>query len=244
MFTDTAGQVPGQRDSGNRIDSRNRGNAAQLLEKYKNMARDAQMAGDRVNAEYYLQFADHYFRVLADNRARQEEQQQRFRRNDDDFSDDGDDFDGADFGHDDARGDQAERAGRDPVRDQARDQDPRQDEQRDGRGNRRDRNRRDRPSGDEDGALRLERGVEGPAGTPAEAMSDAADTAPEAEAPKPRRGRPRKADAAKADDAQGLDAAILPPSIARADNDADAEDEDAPKKRTRRPRAKAAEAAE
>ena len=41
-----------------------------------------------MNAEYYLQFADHYFRVLADNRARQEEQgqtqgqQPRFRRND------------------------------------------------------------------------------------------------------------------------------------------------------------------
>ncbi len=65
-------------DNGNRIDNRARGNAAQLLEKYKNMARDAQMAGDRVNAEYYLQFADHYFRVLADNRSRQEEQQQRF----------------------------------------------------------------------------------------------------------------------------------------------------------------------
>ena len=38
-------------DNGNRIDNRARGNAAQLLEKYKNMARDAQMAGDRVNAE-------------------------------------------------------------------------------------------------------------------------------------------------------------------------------------------------
>ncbi|MDE0947002.1 MAG: DUF4167 domain-containing protein, partial [Sphingobium sp.] len=44
-------------DSGNRIDNRARGNATQLLEKYKNMARDAQMSGDRVNAEYYLQFA-------------------------------------------------------------------------------------------------------------------------------------------------------------------------------------------
>uniref|UniRef100_UPI0026229C72 DUF4167 domain-containing protein n=1 Tax=uncultured Sphingomonas sp. TaxID=158754 RepID=UPI0026229C72 len=65
----------GSGDSGNRIDSRARGNAAQLLEKYRNLARDAQLAGDRVNAEYYLQFADHYFRVLADNRARQEEQQ-------------------------------------------------------------------------------------------------------------------------------------------------------------------------
>lgn len=77
-------------DSGNRIDSRARGNAAQLLEKYRNMARDAQMAGDRVNAEYYLQFADHYFRVLADNRARQEEQQQRFRRHDEAEPDSGD----------------------------------------------------------------------------------------------------------------------------------------------------------
>lgn len=63
----------GQRDSGNRIDSRTRGNAAQLLEKYKNMARDAQMQGDRVNTEYYLQFADHYFRVLSDSRARQDD---------------------------------------------------------------------------------------------------------------------------------------------------------------------------
>lgn len=63
----------GQRDSGNRIDSRTRGNAAQLLEKYRNMARDAQMQGDRVNTEYYLQFADHYFRVLSDSRSRQDD---------------------------------------------------------------------------------------------------------------------------------------------------------------------------
>jgi hypothetical protein len=32
------------------------------------------MNGDRVNAEYYLQFADHYFRVMADTRLRQDEQ--------------------------------------------------------------------------------------------------------------------------------------------------------------------------
>ena len=69
------GNNRGNGDSGNRIDNRARGNAAQLLEKYRNLARDAQMAGDRVNVEYYLQFADHYFRVLADNRMRQEEQQ-------------------------------------------------------------------------------------------------------------------------------------------------------------------------
>ncbi|MGJ3628938.1 DUF4167 domain-containing protein [Sphingomonas sp. MMS24-JH45] len=73
----------GQRDSGNRIDSRARGNAAQLLEKYRNMARDAQMSGDRVNTEYYLQFADHYFRVLADQRGRADDQQPRARQRDD-----------------------------------------------------------------------------------------------------------------------------------------------------------------
>ncbi|MEN2787627.1 DUF4167 domain-containing protein [Sphingomonas qilianensis] len=63
----------GRQDTGNRIDNRSRGNAAQLLEKYKALARDAQMSGDRVNTEYYLQFADHYFRVLAETRSRLEE---------------------------------------------------------------------------------------------------------------------------------------------------------------------------
>lgn len=64
----------GQNLGGNRQDNRQRGNAAQLLEKYKNMARDAQLAGDRVQSEYFLQFADHYFRVLGENRPRFDEQ--------------------------------------------------------------------------------------------------------------------------------------------------------------------------
>ena len=59
---------------GNRQDNRQRGNAAQLLEKYKSMARDAQLSGDRVQTEYYLQYAEHYFRVLGENRARFEDQ--------------------------------------------------------------------------------------------------------------------------------------------------------------------------
>lgn len=70
----------GGQDRGNRIDNRARGNAAQLLEKYKALARDSQMQGDRVNTEYYLQFADHYFRVLSESRSRFEEQQPRSRR--------------------------------------------------------------------------------------------------------------------------------------------------------------------
>lgn len=57
----------------NRIDSRARGNAPQMLEKFKKLAQDAQHNGDRVQMEYYLQFADHYFRVIADNKARQDE---------------------------------------------------------------------------------------------------------------------------------------------------------------------------
>lgn len=85
------GGNPNQQGNGNRIDNRARGNAAQLLEKYKNMARDAQMQGDRVNTEYYLQFADHYFRVLNESRARFEEQNRRQR---DDAQDDEDQDDG------------------------------------------------------------------------------------------------------------------------------------------------------
>jgi hypothetical protein len=61
----------------NRIDSRARGNAPQLLEKYRKLAHDAHLNGDRVTEEYYLQFADHYFRVIADTRVRQEEQRLR-----------------------------------------------------------------------------------------------------------------------------------------------------------------------
>jgi hypothetical protein len=72
---------------GNRQDNRQRGNAAQLLEKYKSLARDSQLAGDRVQTEYYLQYADHYFRVLSENRARFEEQNPR-RHRDEDFDGD------------------------------------------------------------------------------------------------------------------------------------------------------------
>jgi hypothetical protein len=76
------GQNLGGQPGGNRQDNRQRGNAAQLLEKYKSLARDAQLSGDRVQSEYYLQFADHYFRVLSESRVRFEDQ--RRQREDDD----------------------------------------------------------------------------------------------------------------------------------------------------------------
>lgn len=64
-------------NQGNRIDSRARGNAPQMLEKYRKLAHDASLNGDRVQTEYYLQFADHYFRVIADMRSQKDEQRPR-----------------------------------------------------------------------------------------------------------------------------------------------------------------------
>jgi hypothetical protein len=93
---------PGGSNNGSRLDNRARGNAAQLLEKYKTLARDAQMQGDRVNTEYYLQFADHYFRVLSENRARFEEQRSRQQ------GDDRDEFGDEEGGDIQARGNQGE----------------------------------------------------------------------------------------------------------------------------------------
>jgi len=149
----------GQRDSGNRIDSRARGNATQLHEKYRNMARDAQMQGDRVNTEYYLQFADHYFRVMSDQRGRYDEQAPRRTQNefdgDDDFGFEGDPVrndeqqraaeDGREDGRrDDAQRDHGNRDGgnRDGQRDEYR-RDARQD------GNRQDNGRQDNGRQDE-----------------------------------------------------------------------------------------------
>jgi len=101
----------GRPDNGNRIDNRARGNAAQLLEKYKSLARDAQMQGDRVNTEYYLQFADHYFRVLNESRSRFEESQQRRGGANEAFDEEADeDFDGDGFAEDRVDGERAQQA--------------------------------------------------------------------------------------------------------------------------------------
>ena len=42
-----------------------RGSASHVYEKYLQLARDANSAGDRVMAENYLQHAEHYFRVMS-----------------------------------------------------------------------------------------------------------------------------------------------------------------------------------
>src|ERR1700758_5054694 len=64
------GEKPQQQNANRAFDSNGpdsvkvRGNAQTVFEKYQQLARDANSAGDRVLAENYLQHAEHYFRLL------------------------------------------------------------------------------------------------------------------------------------------------------------------------------------
>ena len=70
------GGVPIRHQSGNTPMNRNhvfdsngpdlrvRGTSQQLFEKYLQLGRDATSSGDRVMAESYFQYAEHYFRIL------------------------------------------------------------------------------------------------------------------------------------------------------------------------------------
>ena len=169
---------------GNRQDNRQRGNAAQLLEKYKSMARDAQLAGDRVQTEYYLQFADHYFRVLGESRVRFEEQR---RGRDEDEGDEGDDAEMADADADaEGEGDADER----PQPRRGRDRQERY-ERRPERGNGRVRDEQV----DEEAEERIAFDALPPA-IGAEESEAAPEASPDEEAPRPRRRarRPRAED--------------------------------------------------
>ena len=45
--------------------SRNNHNAAKLIDKYNNLAREALSSGDKILSENYLQHADHFSRILS-----------------------------------------------------------------------------------------------------------------------------------------------------------------------------------
>lgn len=144
--------------SANRLEVRVRGNAHQLLEKYKQLARDAHQAGDRVASEYYLQHSDHYFRVLNDSRIRQEEMRARrgvFDQFEDEQGMDGND--GLEEAGDGERREQPERAER-PERPERAERAERAERserpQRGERGERSDRNER----GSDRGGDRADRG--------------------------------------------------------------------------------------
>lgn len=215
------GNGRGGQDSGNRIDSRTRGNAAQMIEKYKNLARDAQLSGDRVQTEYYLQFADHYFRVLSDFRARQDEGrpqgQERWQgRNEGVENFDGrDDMDlpepeastnGNAYVADDDEGDERSEAPRRDARE------PR--EGRDGRGNREPRENRSFNGNRDANRQRDDRGER-----PERAERSERTERPERSADDQGRGRRPRRDGNGADrhaDMDGaIDTAVLPPAIAR-----------------------------
>ena len=61
-----------------------RGTPQQIIEKYQMLARDAQLSNDRVAAEYFLQHAEHYTRMLAEATnemaAEQEARQQQYQQ--------------------------------------------------------------------------------------------------------------------------------------------------------------------
>lgn len=60
-------------------DGKVRGTPQQIIDKYQALARDAQVAGDRVAAENYLQHSEHYSRLLGE--AQREQGEQRFNSN-------------------------------------------------------------------------------------------------------------------------------------------------------------------
>lgn len=204
----------------NRIDSRARGNAPQMLDKYKKLAQDAQHNGDRVQMEYYLQFADHYFRVIADNKARQDEQRGGGgnRRNDerDSAEDFEDDFDFGRRSDTPARSvyEQADNPGNtDMVEGEPGQEgesflaDDRQDDRDNGRDENRQRGQR-RQRKERDGNRDERRGERD--GNRADGNRDGGNRSERGD--KPARGRkPRRP--AEDGDQRGIDSSILPPSI-------------------------------
>ena len=199
---------------GNRIDSRARGNAPQMLEKYRKLAHDASLNGDRVLTEYYLQFADHYFRVVADSRPQRDEARPPREHNRD-----------QPFGPEDYESEERDQGGREQT---ARDEQP--------RGQDRDRYEDDRGESDESrpGAEQSGQPADNPFTRDArEPQEPAQRSGQRARGRRPANDQANGAEpAAEAETAGGIDPGLLPPSIAR--------DEDAAPRtgraRTRRPR--------
>lgn len=245
----------GRSDNGNRIDSRARGNANQLLEKYKNLTADAQRQGDRINTEYYLQFADHYFRVIADQRGRFEDQQPRRQQpfdldGDDDFGDEGEPIraneqDGGDVrqaqgdrGYDDNRQPRRRERSNERAEMRGNEGEPRQARSWEERRPRRSDTPADQPPVEVAGQHRSDPFAQGET---TEARSEAVIEADAPAAPR-RRGRPRRDAQVETAEGQpagnGVDADRLPPaltpSLTLVNTDVVANDEDAPKPRRRR----------
>ena len=60
-------------------DGRQRGSVAQLNEKYTSLASDASSSDDRILAESFLQFADHYYRLQKEIELNNENKEAKFK---------------------------------------------------------------------------------------------------------------------------------------------------------------------
>ena len=58
------GSVIFKRNNNYSSKGRNKGNVTQQYNKYLKLAKDTFSAGDRIQAEYYYQFTDHYYRLM------------------------------------------------------------------------------------------------------------------------------------------------------------------------------------
>ena len=71
------GHNPNRNYDSNGPEVKIRGSAANIYEKYLQLARDANSSGDRVMAENYLQHAEHYYRIMAAQQAQMQQYQQQ-----------------------------------------------------------------------------------------------------------------------------------------------------------------------
>lgn len=198
-------------------DGRVRGNARQVYEKYLSLARDATSAGDRIAAEAYYQFAEHYFRILSDSTdptpsgRRPDDRQPQPFGHDDGYDGGDDDDDAAVNGHAAAHQRQYDQRGNDqrgngqPGPRPYRDQQPREHGPREPREPRESGPRQSGPrqSGPREAAPRQSQppaplepapapaAMPAPAQAPVQGQAEAGAVG-EGDAQRPRRGRPRK----------------------------------------------------
>lgn len=170
-------------------EGRVRGNAHQVYEKYINLARDATSSGDRILAESFYQFAEHYYRIANDS---MDPHPARRRQDGDDSS-----YDGEDDG-DSYEGDQSEQQA------EGGQQRPSRHERMNGRPRRPryEGNGEGRESGQQQGNQSEEQPQPSLDLSKAEQPEIVEQAATETkEAPKPRRrGRPRKEESSSQDD--------------------------------------------
>jgi hypothetical protein len=192
-------------------DGKVRGTPQQIIDKYQALARDAQLSGDRVIAENYLQHSEHYSRLLGEatrhlneQRAAQQEREnaqqdrdQSHQQRSDQQSDDDDDGDGRD-----AQRNRDRQSGEDREhRDDRREREYRQNRAEARDGDRGDRQSADDQPRDESGLTTIDPGdgqsESGPVETPEGRRRNTRVTRP---APR-EEARPAEAEATSADEA-------------------------------------------